>query len=66
MKYEDLKSKSDEDLRLLTKKLGEELFHLKLKNKTAQLEKKNRVREARRDIARIATRLTELSRQQKI
>lgn len=62
MKYDELKGKSPAELGKLDRELREELFHLKLKNTTAQLEKKNQVRFVRRDIARVQTKLAELSR----
>lgn len=55
MKAADLKDKRDE--------LKRELFHLRLKMHTGQLEDKSRVRKVRRDIARIQTRIRDLERQ---
>ena len=50
----------------LSKKLGEtreELFKLRFQHATAQLEKTHRLREVRKDIARIMTVQTEKKRQ---
>lgn len=60
MKYDELKGKSSTELGKLDRELREELFHLKLKNATAQLEKKSEVRSVRRSIARVQTKLAEL------
>lgn len=61
MKYNDLKNKTVAELTSDTETLKTELFKLKLKNKTAQLENKAKIREARRDIARLQTKISELS-----
>ncbi len=61
MKYNDLKNKTVAELTSDTETLKVELFKLKLKNKTAQLENKAKIREARRDIARLQTKISELS-----
>ncbi len=58
MKSNELKTKPAQELRDLDKKLREELFALRLKNTTAQLEKKSQIRQVRRDIARVQTFLT--------
>lgn len=60
MKYNELSNKSPKELKDLDKKLREELFHLKIKSTTGQLEKKSQVRQVRRDVARIQTRLGSL------
>ena len=62
MKYNELTGKSVIELKTLARKMREELFHLKIKNTTAQLEKKNQVRIVRRDIARVQTKLTEIGK----
>lgn len=63
MKYNELQNKTAVELNEQDQKLREELFHLRLKNTTAQLEKKNNIKEVRRDIARIQTKLSELKNQ---
>ncbi|MHC1711811.1 MAG: 50S ribosomal protein L29 [Solidesulfovibrio sp.] len=54
------------DAEALAKKLGEsreELFKLRFQHATAQLEKTHRLRQARKDIARILTMQNENKRQ---
>ena len=63
MKYNELQNKTAAELIEQNQKLREELFHLRLKNTTAQLEKKNNINEVRRDIARIQTKLSEIKNQ---
>ena len=56
----------DLDVEALGKKLGEsreELFKLRFQHATAQLEKTHRLRELRKDIARILTVQNETKRQ---
>jgi large subunit ribosomal protein L29 len=56
----------DLDSEALAKKLGEsreELFKLRFQHATAQLEKTHRLRQVRKDIARILTVQNELKRQ---
>jgi large subunit ribosomal protein L29 len=56
----------DLDVEALGKKLGEsreELFKLRFQHATAQLEKTHRLREVRKDIARIMTVQNEKKRQ---
>jgi large subunit ribosomal protein L29 len=56
----------DLDVEGLAKKLGEsreELFKLRFQHATAQLEKTHRLREVRKDIARILTVQNEMKRQ---
>jgi large subunit ribosomal protein L29 len=60
VKYNDLAQKKPEELKKTLEKLREELFHLNIKAKTAQLEKKSEVKRVRKDIARIQTKLSEL------
>lgn len=61
MKYNELNKKSEKELKEQSQELRKELFQLKLKAKTAQLDDKSKVRAVRRDIARVETKLTELS-----
>lgn len=55
MKPKDIRAKSKEELVKLLTELEDELFHLKLKKTTGQLDKLHRVGEVKRDIARILT-----------
>lgn len=59
MKAEDLKEKDDQELRELEGQLREEMFRMRLKKHTNQLQQTHRLKETRRDIARIKTILTE-------
>lgn len=60
MKYNELNKKTAKELWGMTKELREELFHLRLKNKTAQLDNKSQIQKVRRDIARVQTCLSQL------
>lgn len=62
MKYSELKQKSKSELVSQAGELRRELFQLKIKLRTSQLENKATVRQARRDVARIETCLTNLSK----
>ena len=62
MKYNELNNKTAAELADQEKKLREELFHLRIKSSTAQLDKKHHIGAARRDIARIQTKLTALKK----
>lgn len=61
MKYNELNKKSVKELEEQSKELRKEMFQLKLKAKTAQLDDKSKVRAIRRDIARVETKITELN-----
>lgn len=65
MEYKDLKNNTPKDLIKMDKELREELFHLRLKLKTQQLTNKHRVREVRRDIARVQTKMSEMNHSEK-
>ena len=52
---EDMKTKTDDQLDEALGNLKKEAFNLRFKAATNQLEKPSRVREVRRDIARIKT-----------
>ena len=54
-KIDDLKTKSDDQLSERLGELKREAFNLRFQSATNQLEKPSRVREVRRDIARIKT-----------
>lgn len=51
----ELREKTGAELKKLVYGLKEELFRLKIKKVTGQLEKTHRLREIRRDLARIET-----------
>ncbi|MDO8519008.1 MAG: 50S ribosomal protein L29 [Deltaproteobacteria bacterium] len=51
----ELKEKTKAELKKLNLELKEELFRLKIKKATGQLEKTHRLGELRRDLARIYT-----------
>lgn len=59
MKLTDIKQKSAVELKKLLTESREELFHLKLKKKTGQLEKVHRIKELKTQIAQILTILKE-------
>lgn len=58
----DLKVKTDDELQTQLSELKREQFNLRFQTATNQLEKPARVREVRRDIARIKTLQAERSR----
>ena len=64
MKYKELEKKSVKELGSMENQLREELFHLRLKNRTGQLEKRHQIRAVRRDIARVKTRMASLVKAQ--
>jgi large subunit ribosomal protein L29 len=60
-KIEDLRGKSDDQLTGDLAELKREAFNLRFQSATNQLERPARIREVRRDIARIKTLQTERS-----
>ena len=60
MKYDEIKNNSLAELLKKSADLRDELFHLGLKSKTAQLEDKSKMSQTRRDIARVQTKITEI------
>ena len=62
MKAAEIKDKTKVELSAQSRELRQELFNLRLQKATSQLEKPIRLRELRRDIARVETRLSELKR----
>ena len=60
MKMSELKDMTLVELAAKGRDLRQEMFHLRLQQASAQLEKPARLRTLRRDIARIETRLSEL------
>ncbi|MFA5028358.1 MAG: 50S ribosomal protein L29 [Candidatus Methylomirabilota bacterium] len=55
MKYVELKDRTLEELRLQEAGLKEELFKLRLRQAGSQVENPMRIRQLRRDIARVLT-----------
>ena len=63
MKNDKIREMSDAELRTQVEELKREQYTLRLQSRTGQLEKTARVREVRRDIARIKTELAARSAQ---
>ncbi len=61
MKPEELRAMSDDELRAKEDELKKELFNLRFQKAIGQLENPMRIRQVRRDIARIKTILRERS-----
>jgi large subunit ribosomal protein L29 len=61
MKYAELKDLTAEELRQKAAELQEDLFKLRLRQATTQVENPMRIRQLRRDIARIRTALRALA-----
>lgn len=64
-KFEDLRVKSDDQLSADLAELKREQFNLRFQAATSQLERPARIKEVRRDIARIKTLQTERSQSPK-
>ena len=62
MKASDLKGKTPDQLKDELVKLKKEQFNLRFQQATGQLENTSRVRQVRRDIARVSTFVTETGR----
>jgi large subunit ribosomal protein L29 len=63
-KAPDLRARSDDELTEELETLGKEIFNLRFQRASGQLENTARVRQVRRNIARIKTILGERQRQQ--
>jgi large subunit ribosomal protein L29 len=63
MKYTDLKEKSLSDLETLLKEKKLELFSLRIKKQMSQLQNTSEIRMVRKDIARINTAISALSKE---
>ena len=59
MKASELRERSDDGLHELEQQLRDELFRMKMKHHTGQLQETSQLKETRRDIARIKTILRE-------
>jgi large subunit ribosomal protein L29 len=60
VKAQELRDKSEQELVELEKQLRDELFRLRMKHFTGQLQRVSELKEKRRDIARVKTVLREL------
>ena len=60
MKMSEVNELTEVELETKGRDLRVELFNLRIQKTTAQLEKPHRVKQLRRDVARMETRLTEL------
>lgn len=63
MKMEELKDKTMPELEVKGRELRQELFNLRLQKATSQLENPARMRNLRRDIARVETQISTLRHQ---
>ncbi len=61
MKMSELKDLTPTELTAKDRDLRQEMFNLRLQQASGQLEKPSRLRQARRDVARIQTQLARLS-----
>ena len=59
VKLRELREKPEADLRHREQELAEQLFALRLQKVTGQLEKSSKIREAKRELARVRTVLRE-------
>jgi large subunit ribosomal protein L29 len=59
MKADDVRAKTDDELKAELGQLGKEVFNLRFQKASGQLENTARVRQVRRDMARIKTVLGE-------
>ena len=65
MKYKELKDLTAQELTAKSRDLRQEIFNLRLQQASSQLEKPARLRTIRRDIARIQTKISELTNKEK-
>ena len=64
MKIDDLKTKSEDELKVELNSLKKEVFNLRFQQATGQLENTARVRQVRRSVARVKTILSGKSTQE--
>jgi large subunit ribosomal protein L29 len=64
MELDELKQMSAADLRVKERELREEIFRLRLKLRTNQLDNPSNYRKARKELARILTLIAEQTQQQ--
>ena len=62
MKIVELRDKSSDELQIRQKELAEQLFKLRFQRATGRMENPMKIRQVRREIARIKTLLNERSR----
>jgi len=62
MKMSELQDLTLKELAVKGRDLRQELFHLRIQKATSQLEKPSRIRQLRKDIARIETQMTAVRR----
>jgi len=62
MKMSELKDLTIAELRAKSRDLRQELFNLRLQQATSQLEKPARLRTLRRDVARVETRVSQITK----
>jgi large subunit ribosomal protein L29 len=62
MKAADVRAKTDDELKTELGQLAKEMFNLRFQKASGQMENTSRIRQARRDAARIKTVLGERSR----
>ena len=55
MKAQDVRDLSDAELQARERELADELFHLRLRRATSQLPNPMKVRQTKRDLARVKT-----------
>jgi large subunit ribosomal protein L29 len=63
MKISELKDLTVAELQAKSRDLRQELFNLRLQKASSRLEKPSRLRELRRDIARVETRVSQVRRE---
>jgi large subunit ribosomal protein L29 len=64
MKFSEIKDSTAAELTAKSRDLRQEMFNLRLQQASAQLEKPARLRQLRRDIARLETRISQLRNDQ--
>jgi large subunit ribosomal protein L29 len=64
MKFTEIKDSTVVELAAKSRELRQEMFNLRLQQASAQLEKPARLRQLRRDIARVETRISQLRNEQ--
>lgn len=64
MKFSEIKDATLTELAAKGRDLRQEMFNLRLQQASAQLEKPARLRQLRRDIARVETRMSQLRNEQ--
>lgn len=64
MQYSELEKKSKDELENLITEFKAELFLLRFKNKTGQLDQTHKIKSIRKDIAKVLTALKQLEKQQ--